>query len=156
MTNNPDQVSYQESEVPTGFPTKVSLVGVYEAIRSWLLCAAWIEAWLESWRWRREGNDQLARKWQDEADAANQRCAAFNDELNKTYSLYQRAEFCWFIHQTKSFHLAWENLESAANSCYYAICDPKPVEEIHAQMETHPAEIHLDEVRDPFPTLYEH
>jgi hypothetical protein len=93
---------------------------------------------------------------------------AFTDEFNETYSLYQRAEFCWFIHQTNSFHQAWENLESAANSCYYALGDPhEPSEAIDDRMEKvrrlktkfekvaqtwlekHPAEIYLDQVRDP-------
>jgi hypothetical protein len=165
MTNNADS--------SPGFPTKVSLVGVYQTVRNYLLSAAWIEAMLESWRWRREGNYQLAGKWKDELDVVDRRWKAFADEFNETCSLYQRAEFCWFIHQTKSFHLAWENLESAANSCYYAIGDDqKPGEEIRVRMEKvkrlkdrfeqvaqtwlkeHPAEIYLDEVRDPYP--YEH
>jgi hypothetical protein len=160
------------TDLPPGFPTKVSLVGVYLTVRNYLLSAAWIEAMLETWHWRREGNYQLARKWKNEWDAMDKRLKAFSDEFKETYSLYQRAEFCWFIHQTKSFHLAWENLESTANSCYYAIVDQtRPAEEVRSWMkkvkrlknqfeqvaqtwlEKHPAEIYLDEVRDPLEDL---
>jgi hypothetical protein len=61
------------TDSPPSFPSKVSLVGVYQTVRSYLLLAAWIEAMLESWRWHREGNHQLARKWKDEWDAIDRR-----------------------------------------------------------------------------------
>ena len=163
MKNNTDS--------PPGFPSKVSLIGVHQTVRSYLLGAAWIEGMLESWRWHKAGNFQLAQKWKDEWDAMEGRWKAFSDEFNGMYSLYQRAEFCWFIHQFKSFHRAWEDLESAANSCYYALGDNQErTEEIddrmekvrrlktefeqtaHTWLEKHPAEIYLDEVRDPYPS----
>jgi hypothetical protein len=159
-----------DTDSPPCLPSKVSLIGVHLTIRNLLLTAAWIEAFLEYWHWKRAGNSQLAQKWEDEEKTMYRRLEAFSDEFKQTYSLYQRAEFVWFIHQTKSFDRAWEDFFSTAKSCESAVFNSpgsqtdEMVEKVkwlktefeqiaHAWLEKHPAEIYLDEVRDPLEDL---